>query len=174
MTFATGYSGTEIKNSDLYVVPSFTLDEFQFMLIGLTPVYNLLKSLPYKSPIFLHRQRIISAIQKIPDIKTHAPMFLFAHIVAPHPPFVLSKNERFLEKLKKHTFGYSDGSHYHSLNKSLMAEYKDNYISQMKEINKLIIKMVDKILVNKDRETVIILQSGSWPRSFIELGKSNS
>ena len=164
VTFATGYSGTEIKNSDLYVVPSFSFDEFQFMLVGMTPLYKLSGAIPNKSPIYLHRQRIVSAIQKIPDIKTQgAPMFLFAHIVAPHPPFVLSKKEKLVEQQKKHILSYSDGSHYHSFKKSLMEEYKKNYISQLKEVNKLIIKMVDKILVNMDRETIIILQSDHGP-----------
>ncbi len=124
VTFATGYSGTEIKNSDLYIIPSFSLDEFQMMLVGMTPLYQLLEAIPNKSPIYQHRQRIIATIQKIPDIKSQAaPMFLFAHIVAPHPPFVLSKKEKYIERLKNRGLGYSDGSHYHSFNKFLMVEY---------------------------------------------------
>ena len=164
VTFATGFSVTEIKNSDLYVTHSFSLDEFNFMLMGMTPLYKLLEVIPSKSPIYLHRQRIISAIQDIPEIKTEGvPMFLFAHIVAPHPPFVLSKNQKFVEKLKNRLLSYADGSHYHSLNTFLMEEYKENYIAQLKELNKLIIKMIDKILANTDREKVIILQSDHGP-----------
>lgn len=164
VTFASGYSGTEIKNSDLYVKPDYLFDEFQFMLVRITPLYKLFETLHNKLPIYLNRQRIVSAIQKIPDIKTQgAPMFLFAHIVAPHPPFVLSNNEKSVELQKKRILSYADGSHYHSFDKSLMEEYKKNYISQLKEINKLIIKMVDKILVNMDRETIIILQSDHGP-----------
>lgn len=168
VTFATGYSGTEIKNSDLYITPSFSLDEFQFMLIGTTPLYKLLKLIPDKSPLYLSRQRILYTIDKIPDVKTQgAPMFLFAHIVAPHPPFVLGQSEKLIEKQKNGIINYLDGSHYHSFNNPLMEEYKKNYISQLKEINKLILKMVDRILIKMERETIIILQSDHGPGLFL-------
>ena len=164
VTFATGYSGTEIKNSDLYITPAFSLDEFQFMLIAITPLYKLLEVIPNNSPTYLHRQRILFSIKKIPDINTqNAPMFLFAHIVAPHPPFVLNLNGDSFEQLKNHILSYHDGSHFHSFNASLMKEYKENYIFQLKKLNKLILEMLDRILAKKERDRIIILQSDHGP-----------
>ena len=164
VTFATGYSGTEIKNSDMYITPAFSLDEFQFMLLATTPLYKLLEVIPNNSPTYLHRQRILFSIKKIPDVSIqNGPMFLFAHIVAPHPPFVLNLNGDSFVRLKKHVLSYHDGSHYHSFNEPLMREYKENYISQLKELNKLVIEMLDKILAKKAKDKIIILQSDHGP-----------
>lgn len=164
VTFATGYSGTEIKNSDLYISPRFSLDEFQFMIIGTTPLYKLLELIPDQSPIYLHRQRILYTLDKIPDVNLdNKPMFLFAHIVAPHPPFVLNLNGESFVQLKNHIFNYHDGSHYHSFIESIMREYKENYISQLKELNKLIIEMLDEIMAKEGRDKVVIIQSDHGP-----------
>ena len=164
VTFATGYSGTEIKNSDMYITPAFSLDEFQFMLIATTPLSKLLEVIPNNSPTYLHRQRILFSINKIPEVSTqNTPMFLFAHIIAPHPPFVLNLNGESFVQLKKHILSYHDGSHYHSFNESLMREYKENYISQLKELNKLIIEMLDEIMAKEGRDKVVIIQSDHGP-----------
>jgi hypothetical protein len=169
VTFSTGYSGTEVKNSDLYIAPRFSFDEFQFMLIGTTPLYKLLEIIPDMSPTYLQRQRIQYTIDKIPDIELDdSPMFLFAHIVAPHPPFVLGQNEILKRQQKTRYTDFRDGSHYHSLNKLLQEEYKAKYITQLIEINKLIIKMVDKILIKKKREAIIILQSDHGPGLLLD------
>ena len=164
ITFATGYSGTEIKNSDLYISPIFSLDEFQFMIIGTTPLYKLLELVPNKSPIYLHRQRILYTIDKIPKVNIEdRPLFLFAHIVAPHPPFVFG-NEKFVFSYKKNSkVDFFDGSHYHSFNMALQHKYKSKYITQLVEINKLIINMLDRLMANKKKDIIIILQSDHGP-----------
>lgn len=160
LTFSTGYSGTEIENSDIYIKPGFSFDEFQLMLIGTTPFYPLLQVIPNKSPKYLHRQRILFTIDKLPNIHLeNEPMFAFAHIIAPHPPFVLADEFRTPSKIEM--LNINDGSHYHLFVDSLQTEYKTQYIAQLKVLNKLVLDMIDKLLLREN--IVIILQSDHGP-----------
>lgn len=162
VTFSTGYSGTEIETSDIYLKPSFSLDEFQFMLIGTTPLYNLLQVIPNKSPKYLHRQRILFTIAELPNINfPNEPIFAFAHIIAPHPPFVLAYESEFRTPSKIDLLNFNDGFHYHMSVDSLQTEYKTKYIAQLKVLNKLVLDMLDKLLLRKN--IVIVLQSDHGP-----------
>lgn len=162
LTFSTGYSGTEIENADIYIKPGFSLDEFQFMLIGTTPFYHLLQVIPNKSPKYLHRQRILFTIDRLPDSHLEKrPLFVFAHIIAPHPPFVLANDEHFRMPSRIDILNFNDGFHYHMFVDSLQIEYRAKYIDQLKVLNKLILNMIDKLLLRKN--IVIVLQSDHGP-----------
>ena len=168
VTFSSGYSGTEIKNSDMYISPVYSLDEFDNMIIGTTPLGNLLNIFPDKSPTYLHKLRILYTFNKIPQIpKMDEPMFVFAHIVSPHPPFILIPEGASPDKQATKFINFRDGSHYHAFDDSLVNVYKTKYILQLTEINKLVIKMIDDLFIKRNNDFILILQSDHGPASLL-------
>ena len=73
------------------------------------------------------------------------PVFVFAHILIPHPPFVFDENGRC--KSEKESAGYS---------------IKENYVAQIKYANKLMRELVETLLANAD-DPIIIIQADEGP-----------
>lgn len=76
--------------------------------------------------------------------------FIFAHVLSPHPPFVLRK----------------DGT-CKRLTEAVSMSRRDNYIEQLEYTNTRILDVMTQILAH-DRDAVIFLQSdeGPWPQAF--------
>ncbi len=162
VVFSTGYSGTEISNSDVYLSPDFTLNEFENMVLNMTPVRFVAELLPVRSQYDLHIDRIIYTFDMLPLIaNNHSPAFVFAHLIVPHPPFIFN-DHGVIDELPI-GFSYSDGNHYHDYNIVVQNEYKDGYLNQLKYVNKQIISTIDGILKNSEIPPVIILQSDHGP-----------
>lgn len=80
------------------------------------------------------------------------PKFVFAHILAPHGPYVFKANG-----------AVSIGSHTDMTN--WRPQQKNNYVAQVKAINAMTKKMVDRIIANSNRPVIIIIQ-GDHGTSF--------
>lgn len=78
------------------------------------------------------------------------PVFVFAHFLVPHPPFVID----------------ADGA-CKSVTQSRSTSRRDNYIAQLEYTNFATLKLIDTIM-DKKSESVIILQSdeGPWPEKY--------
>lgn len=167
ITFSSGYSETEIKNSDKYVSPTFSLDEFENMIIGTTPFRSLLRLIPESSPYYLHGQRILFNMDEIPNGRVNDfPSFVFAHILAPHPPFVFADTSVLMDSIT--IVDYGDGSSYHHLDVFLQNDYKEKYILQLKFLNSRVIEMVNRILSNRQSQPIIIIQSDHGPAALLD------
>jgi hypothetical protein len=163
--FSSGYSFTEMSKADIYLSPSQALSESQTLLINATPLRSLLAKLPLKSQFDLHRGRLLYIFDQLPRVgKTDAPIFVFAHIMAPHPPFVFG--ERGEPIRCDGEFSYRDGSHY--TRKRRQEEYKRDYIRQLTFINQKTREAIDGILAASSVPPVIILQSDHGPGSMLE------
>ncbi|MCJ7687978.1 MAG: sulfatase-like hydrolase/transferase, partial [Clostridiaceae bacterium] len=170
VTFSTGYTGTEIKNSDLYFSPSFSLDEFENMILNTTPFHSLLQIIPSSSPRYLHRQRIIYTLDQIPKLQDQDdPIFVFAHIVAPHPPFVLAEENEFITLSSNDPLSLNDGSDFHGSNDSVQTEYKTKYIAQLQALNHMVLDMLDRLLLRQKDNLIIVLQSDHGPAALLNL-----
>lgn len=168
ITFSSGYTGTEITNSDVNYSPSISLNEFEISLINTTPISYIYRKMKKISPFFLHKERITYTLETIPEVKFQDdPFFLFAHIIAPHPPFVLNSENDSLDISQRYLFNLDDGDHYHSYNFILQNFYKRQYISQLKELNRLVIKMLDDVLSRSMKRPIIILQSDHGPGALL-------
>ncbi|MCJ7648734.1 MAG: hypothetical protein MUP85_08990 [Candidatus Lokiarchaeota archaeon] len=168
VTFSTGYTGTEIKNSDLYLSPEFSLDEFENMILGTTPLYNLLQIIPNSGPKYLHRQRMIYTLNEIPKLQNQDDhIFLFAHIIAPHPPFVLVDHDDFRAPSSRAYLSFSDGVHYHKFIDSLQTEYKAKYVAQLRLLNNMILNMLDNLFLSGKNNLIIVLQSDHGPGALL-------
>ncbi len=163
--FSSGYSGTEMPSADVYLQPPGGLTEFQQNLLNFTPLPALLKRWTGISPHDLHRRRVLYAFEKLPALAgCGAPVFVFAHVVTPHPPFVFGAEGEAVEIREQFTF--ADGDHYMRWYQSTPAEYRRRYNDQLTYINRLLKWAIDGILESSGGEAVIILQSDHGPGSM--------
>lgn len=160
--FASGSSMTEFEKADLYLAPSWTVNEFQNTLMATTPlpffIYN------EKSLYALHRKRLKYILNKLPDIyELTSPRFVFAHILCPHPPFVFDAEGNEIEPDR--SFYPGDGSHFMDRG-GTVAEYLHGYKGQIAYITGRLQKTIEHILdKNKDNPPLIIIQADHGPGS---------
>jgi len=158
---ASAYSGTEFQSADVCAQPPASLTYFQNMLLGATPLVTLFPNLQYD----IHRDRILFSFRFLQEFRPgEAPVFLLAHIVSPHPPFVFEEDGSSLYPLRP--FSLIDGSHY--LRSSAREEYRQGYIRQLLHVSQLIEETVDIILASSQEPPVIILQADHGPGSMLD------
>lgn len=162
--FASGYSGAEIKNADHFVSRGFPLSEFEHTLIQNSALsINLWGTFPVDQ-FDIHRRRIGFTIDQLALLpETKSPRFVFAPILAPHPPFVFGSNGEEMSPTGK--FSYADGNHYMSLEGASPEGYREGYRGQLHYLNSLVIKAIDGILAQPGKEPIIILQADHGPGS---------
>ena len=161
MAFSTGVRQSEIGgNADIHIFPKGALSEFENLLLNSTPIPLLLNKLPEKSQHHLHRERLLYAFEHLADpAKLDAPVFVFAHIMAPHPPFVFGENGEKIESNKK--FSFADGTVV--MDKD---EYVEGYRNQVIFINKKMKAAIDEIMSKSPEPPIIILQADHGPALY--------
>lgn len=176
VAFSTGYSGTEIKDADVYITGG-ALDQvlglnafsnFEGMLIDNSAGVILLDgaiALPLlipdlKYPYQLHREWVLNVFDHLSEMpQTDDPMFVFAHIISPHSPFVFERDGSPVKRPPGFTLGFAfaDGA-------SLMdEEYIEAYRNQLHYINTKLLQTIDSILAHSETPPIIILQSDHGP-----------
>ena len=91
------------------------------------------------------REVILCTFEKMSEIKYEKPVFIFAHVLLPHSPFIFGPNG---ENIVPGT----------SLN-SKVWNPRDAYIDQLVFANKKTQESIEKILQNENGNAIIILQS---------------
>ena len=121
--------------------PAFNSDIFITVLSN-----SMLK--PIYVDLFLpaDRERVLCIFSELPEIQfeSEKPIFVFAHIMLPHDPYVWGPNGE------------------HKKIASLMPgveEDKKAYVDQLKFTNKMVQEMIEKIMDEKKRPKIIIIQS---------------
>jgi len=105
-----------------------------------------------------HREFILAGLDTLSTVPhIPGPKFVFAHIIAPHPPFVLDENGNPLHPNYPYVTG--DGASFVS-NKDF---YKQGYIGQVEYLNGRVLAVVDDILKKSARPPIIILQGDHGP-----------
>ena len=96
----------------------------------------------------IQRERILCQFSQIPQGPSfEAPQFIFAHIPAPHWPYVFGEHGEEVSE-----------------NAQNSRDEKQKYIAQLSFINTKVLELVENILSNTERDPMIILQAdhGSW------------
>jgi hypothetical protein len=176
VSFRNEYKAT-MPNAEVYFDDSETgllypVTAFESILIDHTMV-RVLTVLPafhkalIEMPYDTHRHYILSSfsmLQKTPSLE--GDYFIYAHIIAPHPPFVFDENGVPLPH--NEPFKLADANHFikdHS-RKSYIAGYRQ----QIQYINALVLETVDVILTQSKTPPIIILQGDHGPGAYLHWG----
>jgi FtsH-binding integral membrane protein len=160
IAFSSGFPSTEMTAADIYMAPDWSLNTFQNELINTTPL-ALLRDTQYD----LHRHRIQFVLDHLADpFQTSNPAFVFAHILAPHPPFVFGPNGEETHPDQKFTL--FDGSDFTEIagQEAYIAGYRDqlSYIEDQLQI------VLEQLLSRSGDPPVIILQADHGPGSRLD------
>jgi len=164
VAFPTGWNITEWTDADLYIDyehPVTALTEFEALIVD-TTILRVVNDINFfeqntanVSRKDLRRLRTFSLldnVKKLPGVD--ANLFVFAHIVVPHPPYSFdAEGEPGQFKGEGATF----------------EETRVAYIDQVKFINKEILDVIDVLLADSDQPPVIIVQGDHGPPPELSL-----
>ena len=182
--FPSGYWGVDLKTADVVLRGGLGLSEFEILLLNTTALTDILyglRRLPDLGGIRLydpwedHRQRMLYILENLPEVTAmEEPTFVLAHVLVPHPPFVLDENgdSRNLREINaRRFFSYADGL---NLDVGLDLEgYREGYRAQLRFLNKRLEQIVDQIISRSEQPPVIILQGDHGPSSLLDDKLSN-
>ena len=100
------------------------------------------------------RERVLCIFSELPEIQfqSNKPIFVLAHIMLPHGPYVWGPNG---EHRKIDSLSMID----HLQKLQHVEEDKKGYLDQLKFTNKMVQEMIEKIMDEKKRPKIIIIQS---------------
>jgi hypothetical protein len=161
VAFSSGFPLTELKGADLYLRPPGGLDGFQMEILSSTPLYHLLK-VPFLPTLYqLHRDRILFTLERLAHVaQDDTPVFVFAHIIAPHPPYVFGRNGEPLEPDDDHVMGPFT---LHQLEIAADEDLVRRYTDQLAFINTRVQLAIEEILARSSDPPIIILQADHGP-----------
>jgi hypothetical protein len=174
VSFRNSYNAT-ISNAEIYYDDTgfaYPVTVFESLMINHTmaraplnvPVFNkALIEMPYD----IHRSQILSTIARLQEIPLmEGDYFVYAHIIAPHTPFVFDANGKAIAH--KEPFRLAEGNQY--IKNHSREDYIEGYRQQIQYITTLVMETVDAILANSDTPPIIIIQSDHGPGSRLHLG----
>ena len=165
--FSSGYSATEIRNADVFMASrlDLLLDEFQWALIDRTPLTFVVNQLGVGAD--LRRERVLYTFDHLVDVsELEGPIFVFAHILAPHAPFVFGQHGEEIDPGRQ--LAWDGGRGLMRNGTSIRDQYQLHYANQLIFINSRIEATVDRILATSDSPPIIILQGDTGPASMLD------
>lgn len=162
ISIATDWGITDNPTTNLYYSPrSIVLTDFEYFFLSKVPL-GFIK--PWLSKIALiptyatHRELIQYNFQTLAKIPNQpGPKFIFAHIIAPHPPFVFDSQGDSIQP--DSPFSFNDANDFYGDPDT----YQQGYISQMKYVNLELENLVETLLKNSEIPPIILLQADHGP-----------
>ncbi len=172
-SFASGYSFVELRDADHYSAPSSDaidiltypgVTSFESLILSISAgqiLYENRTELSKKmqviidAPYTLRRAEILNVLDSLPEIaKQNGPKFIYAHMLAPHDPFVFDENgdpsyrrTPFVQNADPE-FGAGYGWN----------SYKGPYVDEVIYLQKRTLDVVDQIIQESETPPIIILQ----------------
>jgi hypothetical protein len=186
VTFDSGYAITAIRHVDHFMRPKITISSdtpekiepkmpikigyFETRFLETTALRPMLPTIfeqfAEDSRYEDHRQHILYTFSNLASFaQEEGSYFIFAHILAPHPPFVFDANGEPVHNWRPYTV--SDGSHWVG-GIGTRGEYIAGYRDQIIYINSLLINTIDEILSQSETPPVIIIQGDHGPGAYFE------
>ncbi len=145
-SFASGDVATDLPGADVRFAPRWSLTEFHGILVNTTLLRDVLLLLLHKSSFDRHRDRVLYTLRNLPNAGFgRHPVFVFAHIISPHRPYVLGTPIRRPES-SRHTSLYGD---------------------QVTHLSTLVVDVVWRILAQSPRPPVIVIQADHGLREVV-------
>lgn len=91
--------------------------------------------------------------------------FVYAHILAPHPPFVFSPDGKPMEPSGR-PFTLGDASDF--TRNAGRDEYRRGYVGQLQYVNRRLLASLDAIFAGSDRRPIVLVQGDHGPRMLLD------
>lgn len=165
VSFEGPLSYTQIKNSDVYLTNFLPVNKFESLLLVNSPleplsnIFNLRIPIPsYKT----HQTHVLYEFDTLPMIPASipGPKIVYAHIMAPHPPFVFDQNGNVLPQEQPYRMWDDSDS------AGGQEKYRKGYREQLIFINREILEAIDGILANSEAPPVILVMGDHGPASM--------
>ncbi len=151
IAIGTGFPGFTFDGFDLVITEPEAVSYFENTLLAMTPIRlsNRFGDSQYsqKRRSLEHGFAVLQRLGK----PTAKPRLVFAHVMAPHPPFVFDAEGRSLQPLGP--FGFWDGSDFMT-HVGSSDSYREGYVGQLKWLNSKLLETIDKLKVG----SIIIIQ----------------
>lgn len=162
--FLSGCSFTESVDADEYRSDVESMSRYELSLLGFTPFNILINTWVRGSgndPYETHRRRVISSLNGIATVDDRRqPVFVFSHVVCPHPPFIFRASG--VPTIPDRQFSMWDADDFISQGGS-KAGYIQGYREQVAYLDRLVLKSVDSIRGMMHRPSIIIIRSDHGP-----------
>jgi len=177
VAFDSGYGISQWNDADVYYVRSSSM---RWLLGGINPfedmylnttigtlIFQFESKMATSVRVFLdgahleHRQRMLDIMDnlvKVPD--NPAPTFAFAHILAPHNPFVFGPDGEYISRNTPFTLNNDPDT------RNGFA-YINGYTDQVAYLNKRFYEIISEILRKSEIPPVIILQGDHGPSKWV-------
>src|SRR5581483_2484633 len=151
VAFTSGYGGVQLPHADI-VMRAHVVDDFEEVLIDATPIPRTFERL--YDGLELHRERVEYVFDHLADkFADGSPLFVFAHILCPHTPFVFEadgtptpRQDVILDDRLSNAGESRRGA--------IIKGYRD----QIQFVNRRIETVIDAILAHASKPPIIIVQ----------------
>ena len=173
VAISSDYDFTDWKDADHYLFPfKYDLSELERFFYGSSalgafydPEFPFTRSLRSILPIPSYgtrRGKMRFAFEQLKEIpRISGPKFVFAHIIAPHPPFVFDANGNPINIERPYNPGDGEGF------TGSFEEYQSLYIQQLQFVNLRILDSIRSILSQSRRPPIIIIQGDHGSGSLL-------
>lgn len=165
IAITSGFPGVNPSTADVRLTDTQGYSLFEASLMANTPFRA--SSTAVGSQYDARRNNLAAALDHLTHLPPRGlkPRFIFAHILAPHPPFVYGPNGEAVRPSHT-TFGYWDASAFFAVG-GTMPEYIKGYSDQLLYLNKRVLQAVDQIEKDERVPPIIIFQGDHGSRAHL-------
>lgn len=164
VALASGYDLTEMTLADEFIRPCGMPSTFMAAVLDGTPMPALLPKRAGIDSYQAHRQRVLATFDQLGRLDDRkAPLFVFAHVVTPHPPFIFAADGS--PRQPGGLYSLIDGSHLIQGSEAAREAYRKGYVGQVEHVNARILESLNRMLARATRPTVVFLHSDHGPGS---------
>jgi hypothetical protein len=140
------------------------IDQSMMRILLSWPVF---KNFFIEAPYEMHREQILSTYERLQEVPTlDGNYFVYAHIIAPHPPFVFGPDGEILPH--EEPFTLDDANYF--IRDHTRRGYISGYRRQIEYVNKLTMETIEQILSNSKTPPIIIIQGDHGPGAYLQWG----
>ncbi len=159
----TGAGQSRVETADLVLDSDSRVSSFEGQVLGLSALDA--SSRTGVGGFQRHRAMVLAAFEHLGSVaKLPERKFVFAHVMAPHPPFVFQPDGAEVRTDR----GYSADDGSWLLQGMSREQYRRGYIDQLRYINKRTLEAIDRIIQQSKRPPVIILQGDHGSRMNLD------
>jgi hypothetical protein len=148
--------------ADICLCGRYGLDELEQRAIWKTP----LAALPLDRWTYgAHRRKVARSLESIDEFSSQgAPVFLLAHVIVPHPPFVFGPDGSPRRPPRGVEFDFGDGNHFLGSRREYISGYRD----QTQFVTSELIALVESLLKRSGTPPVIVIHGDHGPGSMLD------